>query len=88
MACQRPNLPQPKLPAEQFYDAALRANPPVHPGAGRAGLVVCLLAFRVGRGSWASLGAVISYVNHVWLERVIDALGERITSGQSRAGRM
>jgi hypothetical protein len=30
------------------------------------------------------VGAIISYVNHVWLERVIIALGERITSGQSR----
>jgi ATP synthase I subunit len=30
------------------------------------------------------VGAVISYVNHVWLERVVSALGERITSGQSR----
>jgi hypothetical protein len=30
------------------------------------------------------VGAVISYVNHVWLERVISALGDRIISGQSR----
>jgi hypothetical protein len=30
------------------------------------------------------VGAVISYTNHVWLERMIEALGERIVSGQSR----
>jgi hypothetical protein len=30
------------------------------------------------------LGAIVSYVNHAWLERVVAALGERITSGQSR----
>ncbi len=30
------------------------------------------------------IGAGISYVNHRWLERMVDALGERVTTGQSR----
>jgi nitrate reductase NapE component len=30
------------------------------------------------------VGALISYINHAWLERVVGAVGERVTSGQSR----
>ena len=29
-------------------------------------------------------GAIISYVNHRWLERAVDTLGERITTGESK----
>ncbi len=29
------------------------------------------------------VGAAISYVNHRWLEGMVDALGERVTTGQS-----
>ena len=44
---------------------------------------VCLVFFgRVVTAGFV-VGAIISYVNHVWLERVIAGLGERITSGQS-----
>ena len=50
---------------------------------GAVGVVVCLVWFgRVVTAGFV-VGAVISYVNHVWLERVIAGLGERITSGQS-----
>ena len=48
------------------------------------GVVTCL--FRFGQAATAGffLGAVISYVNHVWLEGVVSALGEGATTGQSR----
>jgi nitrate reductase NapE component len=47
-------------------------------------MVVCLLKFGWVVAAGFLVGATISYVNHVWLERVVAALGERITSGQSR----
>jgi small-conductance mechanosensitive channel len=48
------------------------------------GLLLCLLFFgwRVTVGF--AVGAVISYLNQRWLERAIEALGERITKQQSR----
>ena len=30
------------------------------------------------------VGAIVSYVNQRWLERAVDALGERITTGESK----
>ena len=51
---------------------------------GLAGAAACLIVWgKIAAGGFA-LGAAISYVNHVWLERMVDALGERITSGQSK----
>lgn len=71
-------------PAEQFYGAALGRIRRFILILGAAGVVVCLVWF--GRTVTAGflIGTVISYVNHTWLERVVSALGERITSGQSR----
>src|SRR5271166_6217127 len=76
--------PSTESAAERFYGGA--------PGRirrfililGATGVVVCLVWF--GRAVTAGflIGTVISYVNHAWLERVVSALGERITSGQSR----
>ena len=70
--------------AEQFYGAALRRIRRLILVLGGIGLLVCF--FRFGRVVAAGflVGAVISYTNHVWLERMIEALGERIVSGQSR----
>jgi len=51
---------------------------------GGLGLSVCLLRFGVVPAAGFLIGAIIAYVNHAWLERMIEALGERITSGQSR----
>ena len=52
---------------------------------GISGLGVLLCGWFFG---WAGLfgflvGAGISYVNHRWLERMVDALGERVTVGKS-----
>lgn len=48
------------------------------------GTVVCLVFFRWPVTAGFVVGAVVSYVNHIWMERAIEALGERITTQQSR----
>ena len=70
-------------PAERFYDGALERIRRFILILGAIGIAVCLVFF--GRAVTAGfvVGAAISYVNHLWLERVIAGLGERITSGQS-----
>jgi hypothetical protein len=70
--------------AEQFYGAALERIRRFILILGSAGLVVCLVAFRWVVAAGFLVGAVIAYVNHVWLERVIVALGERMSIGKSR----
>ena len=71
-------------PGDQFYGSALSRIRRFILVLGTAGLVVCLIWFGWVVAVGFLLGAIISYVNHAWLERVIGALGERITSGQSR----
>jgi len=70
--------------AEQFYAAAMRRIRRFILILGGLGLSVCLLRFGVVPAAGFLIGAIIAYVNHAWLERMIEALGERITSGQSR----
>lgn len=48
------------------------------------GLVICLVFFRWQVAAGFVLGATIAYFNQRWLERAIDALGERITKQESR----
>ncbi len=48
------------------------------------GLLVCMAFFRWPVAAGFAAGAVVSYVNHRWLERAVEAAGERITTGQSR----
>ena len=69
--------------ADRFYDSALERVRRFILVLGVVGVVVCLVRF--GRVVTAGflVGAIISYVNHVWLERVIDGLGQRIAGGQS-----
>ena len=45
-----------------------------------AGLVACLVLFRWPVAAGFTVGAVISYFNQQWLEKAIEALGERITA--------
>jgi len=47
------------------------------------GVVVCLAFFRWQVTAGFVLGAAIAYFNQSWLERAIEALGERITQQQS-----
>lgn len=49
-----------------------------------AGVLVCLLFFRWPVAVGFLAGAIISIVNQRWLERAVDALGERITTGDSK----
>ena len=51
---------------------------------GGVGLIACALKFGRVVAAGFLVGAIVSYVNHRWLERMIEALGERITTGQSR----
>jgi ATP synthase I subunit len=75
--------PPTDTPAGRFYDSALERVRRFILVLGVAGVLVCLVGFgRVVTAGFV-VGAVISYVNHVWLERVINGLGERIASGQS-----
>ena len=73
--------PQPTT-AEAFLDRAL-------PRIRRIMLVLAVvgtlvsLAFRWQAAAGFVIGAVISYVNQRWLERAIEALGDRITNQQS-----
>jgi hypothetical protein len=74
----------PDSPAEKFYGAALGRIRRFIVVLGGVGLLVCVLRFGRVVAAGFLVGAIISYVNHVWLERMIEALGERITSGESR----
>ena len=76
--------PSPDTPAEQFYDAALGRIRRFILILGGVGVVGCLLRFGWVAATGFLVGATISYVNHVWLERTVAALGQRITSGESR----
>jgi hypothetical protein len=79
-------MPDPVLadsPADRFYGMALERIRRFILILGAAGFVLCLVRYGRALTAGFAVGAVISYVNHVWLERVIAGLGERIISGQS-----
>jgi hypothetical protein len=69
---------------EQFYGAALRRIRRFILILGGIGVAVSLVKFGPVVAAGFLVGAIISYVNHVWLERMVEALGERMASGQSR----
>jgi hypothetical protein len=69
--------------ADQFYGSALGRIRRFILALGALGLAACLVWFGWVVATGFFLGALISYINHTWLERVVGALGERITSGQS-----
>jgi hypothetical protein len=69
--------------SERFYSDALRRIRRFMIVLGAVGAVVCLVRFGRVVAAGFLLGALLAYLNHVWLERVVGALGERITSGHS-----
>ena len=79
-----PNINVPSPPAERFYGGALQRIRRFLLVLGATGTALCFLRWGWIVSAGFLLGSVISYVNHVWLERVVAALGERITTGQSR----
>lgn len=70
--------------AEGFLDRALPRIRKFMLALAGLGTVVCLAFFRWPVTAGFVVGAVISFVNQVWLERAIEALGVRITTQQSR----
>ncbi len=70
--------------AEGFLDQALPRIRKFLLVLAGVGTVVCLVFFRWPVTAGFVVGAVVSYVNHIWMERAIEALGERITTQQSR----
>jgi len=69
--------------AQQFYDGALLRIRRFMLGLSGLGVLLCGWFF-----GWAGIlgflvGAGISYMNHRWLERMVNAMGERITTGKS-----
>lgn len=69
--------------AERFYGAALGRIRRFLVILSVIGVSICLIRFGWVVATGFLLGAAVSYVNHVWLERVVGALGERIATGQS-----
>jgi hypothetical protein len=70
--------------AGEFFTGALKRIRRYMVAASAVGLVVCLVFFRWPVAAGFLAGVIISYVNHRWLERAVDALGERITTGESK----
>jgi len=52
-------------------------------GLAGLGALLCAWFFGIPGLLGFLIGAFISYVNHRWLESMVDALGERITTGSS-----
>ncbi len=76
--------PEPPLSAAgRFYDGALERIRKFLLAVSAVGLVLCLALFRWPEAIGFALGAIISYVNHRWLAGMVNALGERIATGQS-----
>ena len=79
------SMPESSAPAmEAFLDRALPRIRKFMLVLAGAGTVFCLIFFRWPATAGFVVGAVISYLNQHWLERAIEALGERITAQSSR----
>jgi hypothetical protein len=78
-----PSSSNPDSPAERFYGTALERIRRFLLILGAMGLLVCVVRFGTVVAAGFLVGGSISYINHRWLERVVGALGERITTGQS-----
>ncbi len=70
--------------ADDFFAGALRRIRKYLVVVSIVGLLVCLVFFRWPVAVGFLAGAIISIVNQRWLERAVDTLGERITTGESK----
>ncbi len=78
-----PASANPEPAAEQFYNHALWRIRQFMLGLSGLGLLLGWWFFGWQGALVFAIGAFISYINHRWLERMVDAIGERITTGQS-----
>jgi hypothetical protein len=81
-SCAVPEAPKPDA-AQQFYDGALLRIRRFMLGISGLGVLLCGWFFGWPGIVGFMVGAVISYINHRWLEGMVEALGERVTTGQS-----
>jgi ATP synthase I chain len=72
------------LDADQFFDRALERIRKFMLVISVLTLLACLAFFRWPVAAGFAAGAIISYLNHRWLQRAVEALGERITTTQTR----
>ena len=78
-------MPEPtSTAADDFFAGALKRIRKYMIVSAVVGLLGCLVAFRWQVSVGFLAGAIISYVNQRWLERAVDALGERLTNGDSK----
>jgi len=84
MLCMMPTSEPDASVADRFYGGALERIRRFMLVLGALGLVGCAIFFRWPVAVGFLAGAVVSYLNHRWLERAVDALGERLTSGRSQ----
>ena len=78
-------MPEPiSSDADKFYDRALERIRKFMLVLAALGFLACVVLFRWQVAAGFAAGAAISYLNHRWLERAVEALGERITTSQSR----
>lgn len=75
---------KPDATAEEFYGRALARIRSFMLGLAGLGLLLTGWYFGWPGAIGFTIGATISYVNHRWLERMVDAIGARITTGQSQ----
>ncbi len=78
------STPQATSAAEAFLDRALPRIRRLMLALAGIGALTCLAFFRWSVTAGFLAGSVISYLNQRWLERAIEALGERIASQSSR----
>jgi hypothetical protein len=69
---------------QQFYDGALARIRQFMLGLSGLGVLLCAWFLGWPGALGFVIGASISYINHRWLERMVDAIGERITTGHSQ----
>jgi len=77
-------MPTPAATAEEYLDRALPRIRRIMLVIACIGAVASFALFRWPVMAGFVAGAVVSYVNQRWLERAIEALGERIANQQSR----
>jgi ATP synthase I chain len=70
--------------SDQFFDRSLERIRKLILAFAVVGLLVCVVFFRWPVAAGFATGAAVSYVNHRWMERAVEGLGERITTSLSR----